>query len=207
MRNLTVKQLMLTNIALLAVGTASLVVSLFGLTISGAALRAAAEPVVVYAGAEAPAAEEEPPVGEITSAELVPEPEEEDGADLYREDIPLSRELQTVLRESCAQNDIPFEVGVGLIDAESEFDATAVSPSGCYGLCQLNPRYFPKGLSSEENIRVGMAYLGEQLVRYKGDMAAALQSYHDGHDTGKRWYADLVLSNAGYWRDTYNDDR
>lgn len=189
MRNFTVKQLVMLNIAMLAICTATLVVSIWGVAIATAALAAPVEEAYIEVQTEGP----------VQEPEVLPEPEPE--PDPYRADIPLSRELQEVLREACAENGIPFEVGVGLIDVESDFDPTAVSASGCYGLCQLNPRYFPAGLSDEENIRTGIGYLGEQLKRYDGDMEAALQSYHDGHDTGKRWYAAKVLSDAEYWRD------
>lgn len=118
----------------------------------------------------------------------------------YREDVPLDYVLQDVLYTMCDSNGIPREVGIALIDVESDFDEDAVSPNGCYGLCQLNPKYFPAGLSSEDNIRTGISYLAEQLERYDGDMEAALTAYNAGHDTGKRAYASKVLADAEYWR-------
>lgn len=183
MTKVTVKTLAAVGIATLAISVASLVLSLTTLT-------------VVTAKAAAPA---ERPAEAVTAAEPAAPAEEE--PDLYREDIPLGRELQQVLRESCAQSGIPFEVGVGLIEVESSFHPEAVSPSGCYGLCQLNPKYFPSGLSDEENIQTGMEYLAEQLERYEGDLDAALTAYNAGHDTGKRLYASKVMAAAEYWRD------
>lgn len=118
----------------------------------------------------------------------------------YREDVPLDFVLQDVLYTACEANGIPREIGIALIDVESEFDPEAVSPNGCYGLCQLNPKYFPTGLSYEENIRTGIGYLAEQLERYDGEFGAALTSYNAGHDTGKRVYAAKVLAAAEYWR-------
>ncbi|NCE63690.1 lytic transglycosylase domain-containing protein [Pseudoflavonifractor sp. 524-17] len=119
------------------------------------------------------------------------------GESAYRPDVPLSPELQGALYDACDTYGIPYAVALGLIEVESNFDPMAVnSTSGCYGLTQISPVYFPSGLSPAENIRAGMAYLGEQLERYGGDLPAALQSYHDGHDTGKRWYANAVLEAA-----------
>lgn len=116
---------------------------------------------------------------------------EEDG---LPKDLPLTPGEWTALKESCAAGGVPLEVGLGLIWVESRFDAGAVNPvSGCYGYCQLSPRYFPAGLSPEDNIRAGMGYLAEQLQRYEGDLEAALTAYHDGHDTGDRGYARAVL--------------
>ena len=117
----------------------------------------------------------------------------------YREDVPLDFTLQDILYTACDANGIPREVVLGLIDVESDFRSDAVSPNGCYGLCQLNPKYFPSGLNDAENIRTGIAYLGEQLERYDGDLEAALTAYFNGHDNGKRWYAEKVLTRAKEW--------
>ena len=82
---------------------------------------------------------------------------------------------------------------------ESNFQADIVNATGdCYGLCQLNVRYFPSGLPPEENIDHGLAYLREQIDRY-GGLEAGLQAYHDGYDTGARWYAKAVLAAAEKW--------
>ena len=82
---------------------------------------------------------------------------------------------------------------------ESNFQADIVNATGdCYGLCQLNVRYFPSGLPPEENIDHGLAYLREQIDRY-GSLEAGLQAYHDGYDTGARWYAKAVLAAAEKW--------
>ncbi len=117
----------------------------------------------------------------------------------YREDVPLDETLQEVLWRSCAEAGVPYEVGLGLIETESGFQADAVSPAGCYGYCQLNPRYFPAGLDGAENIRAGMTYLAECVQRYDGDLAAGLTAYNAGHDTGRRGYAGRVLTAAERW--------
>ena len=93
---------------------------------------------------------------------------------------------------------MPYALALGLIYTESRFDAYAVSASGCYGYCQLNPRYFPAGLCPADNIRHGIGWLGELIVEY-GDVGAALTAYNAGHDTGDRWYAELVLGAAREW--------
>lgn len=118
----------------------------------------------------------------------------------FREDVPLSYELQDVLRTASGANGIPYHVGLGLIEVESNFDPEAVSPSGCYSLVQLNPDYFPSGLDSAEAISAGMEFLGQQLERYDGNLEAALTAYNAGHDTGARGYARAVLEAAEKWR-------
>ena len=117
----------------------------------------------------------------------------------FRADVPLEYELQDVLHTAAEANGVPYHVALGLIYVESRFDPEAVSPAGCYGLTQLNPRYFPSGLSPAKNIEAGMDYLGS-LIKRCGDLSAALCSYHDGHDTGRRGYSNAVLEAAGRWK-------
>jgi len=134
---------------------------------------------------------EEPRLVEAVVLQLEPDP--------YREDIPLDRELQAALREACEESGVPVALALGLIETESGFRPDAVSSEGCRGLCQLNPRYFPDGLSPAENIAAGVGYLGELLERYKGDTQAALTAYNAGHDTGSRTYARAVLAASAKW--------
>lgn len=117
----------------------------------------------------------------------------------FRADVPLDYELQDVLHTAAQANGVPYHVALGLIYVESRFDPEAVSPAGCYGLAQLNPRYFQSGLSPAENIEAGMEYLGSLIERY-GDLSAALCGYHDGHDTGRRGYSNAVLEAAEKWQ-------
>ena len=117
----------------------------------------------------------------------------------FRADAPLDYELQDVLQTAAQANGVPYHVALGLIYVESRFDPEAVSPAGCRGLCQLHPRYFPADLTPAENIEAGMEYLGSLIERY-GDLNAALCSYHDGHDTGRRGYSNAVLEAAECWK-------
>ncbi len=116
-------------------------------------------------------------------------------------DVPLTDEEMAVLLETCEVGNIEPETGLGLIQYESSFDPNALNEkSGCYGYCQLNPRYFPSGLSPVENIRAGIEYLAYQLERYDGDLEAALTAYNAGYDTGDRTYAEQVIAAAATFR-------
>lgn len=111
-------------------------------------------------------------------------------------DTPLSEEELAALLETCAAGHIRPSIGLGLIQVESSFDPDAVNPkSNCYGYCQLNPRYFPSGLSPADNIRTGIGYLAKQLEHYD-NLEAALTAYNAGHDTGDRTYANMVIAAA-----------
>lgn len=113
---------------------------------------------------------------------------------------PLSDELYIVLLDACEESGVEVPLALGVIEVESGFDVDAVSPAGCYGLMQLNPKFFPSGLTAGENIRTGTEYLGSLLGRY-GDTGAALTAYNAGHDTGNRGYAEKVIGAAEKWEE------
>ena len=135
---------------------------------------------------------DQPQLLEAMQLQLEPDP--------YREDIPLDRELQAALRASCAESGVPVSLALGLIEEESGFDIDVVSRKGAYGLCQLNPKYFPRDLTPAENIAAGVGYLGELLEQH-GDTAAALRAYNLGYDDGDRRFADAVLAAAERWKE------
>ena len=118
----------------------------------------------------------------------------------FREDIPLSEELQKTLWDACQEHEIEYALALGVMEQESHFDPWAQSDAGCYGLMQLNVEYFPTDLSPAENIRYGVECLADKLDRYDGDVEAALTAYNAGYDTGKRGYARAVLALAERWR-------
>lgn len=158
-------------------------------------------------GGEAPASqpEDKPPV-EITWEAPLNQPRLLEAITLqlepghYREDVPLARELQAALWEACEESGVPVSLALGLIQEESHFQVNAVSSKGAYGLCQLNPKYFPEDLTPAENIAAGVAWLGELLERH-GDTAAALRAYNLGWDDGDRVFADAVLAAAERWEE------
>lgn len=129
---------------------------------------------------------------------LIPDPTK---PPYLRDDVPLSEDLQKVLYETCEESGIDYVVGLALIEVESNFKSDAISPCGSYGLCQLNPKYFPFDLSDEDNIKAGIGYLGELLDKH-GDLEAALTAYNVGHDSGSRVYANKVLDTAKKWEVT-----
>ncbi len=142
------------------------------------------------------AIEETLDIDEVDEENLVLLSDEEEP--LYGGLIPLTDSAIIALEEACELNGIPFHIGLGLIDLESEFQSDAVSKSGCYGLCQLNPKYFPSELSDEDNIRHGMDYLGYHYKKYQ-DWSVALNAYNKGRVTGDTVYPEAVLARAEKW--------
>ena len=119
--------------------------------------------------------------------------------ELFWGTVPLSPECRSALVEACEAHGVALCDALGVMEVESGFDPEAVSSEGCVGLMQLNTKYFPAGLSPEDNIRAGVAYLGALLERYEGDTQAALTAYNAGHDTGSRTYANAVLAASERW--------
>lgn len=153
-----------------------------------------------------PAVETQP--GALREAEDVPpmpeDPEEQDRITAalvelgyFREDVPLSYDLQDALHAICDEAGVEYALALGLIQHESGFDPEARNGVS-YGLCQLNMRYFPADLSPEDNLEAGIRWLGELLARY--DVRTALDSYHSGHDTGDTVYPGVVMQYAEEWR-------
>lgn len=150
--------------------------------------------MVVYTLPE-PAAE--PEIQEIPEGPEAPPVE-----DWYIETIPLDKQLQEVVWNACGEYGVDYFTALGLIQVESNFQVDAVNRrTGCYGLMQLNPRYFPSGLDAESNIQAGVEYLGSLMNCY-GDVEAALTAFNAGHDTGRRWYARSVLKATDSIMDT-----
>lgn len=109
-------------------------------------------------------------------------------------DAPLFDEELEALYETCEEYRMAPELGLAVIWVESRFDREAVN-GDCYGLCQLKEKYFPGAstMTGAENIRAGMAHLGELLEQYD-NLDAALCAYRWGSDTGDRSYAGEVLA-------------
>lgn len=152
-----------------------------------ASLPARERPVVVSA---APA---EPMVTVAPAVEAKAPAESETLENWYIEDLPLDKQLQRTAFDAANENSVDYFLVLAVMSEESEFRSDAVSACGCYGLMQLNPRYFPYGLGDEDNIKAGVAYLGELLVQHKGDVSAALRAYNLGFDDGDRAYSSAVL--------------
>ena len=148
--------------------------------------------VVLMVAPEPTSAPESTPASEATPSPEVDKP-------AYNPVVPLSEDLQFILLDTRAENGVDPAIALGLIEVESGFDPSADNGL-CYGLMQLNRRYFPSGLPAGENIQYGLEYLGELLARY-GTVEAALTAYNAGHDTGSRVYANAVLAAAAAWRD------
>jgi len=113
-------------------------------------------------------------------------------------EVPLSEgDLEAVIN-NCENFGIPIPIALGLIDVESDFNTTAVSSSGCYGLMQLHPKYFDTSTSTQQQIHDGFEYLSSHYKKYE-DWISALNCYNAGHYTGDTKYPNKVMRDAEKW--------
>ena len=144
---------------------------------------------------------------ELPVVEIIPEPVEEPA--LY--DVPLDKDLQLHIIETCEAYDVDPAIVLAMIWRESRYHADSVGDGGnSFGLMQVQP-YWHSGrmkklgcedlLDPYQNVVVGIDYLAEQLDRFDGDVGKALVGYnqytYEGVITG---YARDVLEKAGEMR-------
>lgn len=117
--------------------------------------------------------------------------------------IPSLEGLATVLYEACEEYGVPVSLALAVMERESGFEVDAVNPSGCYGLMQLNPEYFPGGLTPAENIRAGVGYLGALLAKHESVAAAVTEYFWGPSGRTSSPYSGEVLERAEKWRGRY----
>lgn len=92
------------------------------------------------------------------------------------------------------------ELILGIVQVESDFDPTAVSYKGAYGLMQVNLPVWRNALNIDENhifdvdynIDLGLRILKMYFDESKGNMKLALHLYNNGYSYNNTEYADKV---------------
>lgn len=110
-----------------------------------------------------------------------------------------------------------------MVEAESGFDAAAVSAQGALGLMQVLPetaalfRPVADPIDPAVNVEVGARYIGSQLKLFDGDLPLALAAYNSGPGNVLRFggvppfretrnYVRRVLANyVGHLRNTWRE--
>ena len=106
------------------------------------------------------------------------------------------------IRRHAASHVAPFLVA-GIIREESLYNPKALSPVGAMGLMQLMPETANRIarrlglvpvdredlLQGEVNVRLGVAYVGQLLRDYQGNLIRAIAAYNAGPAAVKRWIA------------------
>jgi hypothetical protein len=102
-------------------------------------------------------------------------------------DIPMPRtqrqELEDYAREAALRNNIDPDLFVRQIGQESNWNPSAESPAGAYGIAQIVPRFHP-GVNVRDpyaSLDYAAGLMRRHLDTYGGDYRTALAAYNGGH--------------------------
>jgi hypothetical protein len=100
--------------------------------------------------------------------------------------------LVALVKEMAPTYQVHPQLVLSIMEAESRFDAAALSPKNAKGLMQLIPDTMERfGVRSaydpRQNIRGGMAYLRWLLAYFEGDVALVAAAYNAGEGTVNRY--------------------
>jgi soluble lytic murein transglycosylase-like protein len=105
-------------------------------------------------------------------------------------------ELEPHIVTAARRYKIPAPLVRAIMHAESNFDATAVSPKGACGLMQLMPptaaeMYVKDIFDEKENIDGGVRYLRVLANQFEGDMVKMIASYNAGPDAVRKYGGNI----------------
>ncbi len=115
---------------------------------------------------------------------------EDDGA--YSVVTPAQQKVFGLVSKLAPEYGISPQLVMAIIQAESNFEVTAVSPKNAQGLMQLIPETsvrfnVKKPFDPEQNIRGGMAYLRWLLAYFEGNVALVAAAYNAGEGAVNRF--------------------
>jgi|SRR5579883_3186598 len=105
---------------------------------------------------------------------------------------PVPVDPKVLIDEAALKTAIPRKLLHSVVAAESAYQPNAVSPKGAIGLMQLMPataaQYGADPKDPAQNVAAGTAYLRDLLLKYNGDVAAALAAYNAGPGAVDRYH-------------------
>jgi hypothetical protein len=129
---------------------------------------------------------------EISSSELIDvEPEDQFPAP-PAPNVDFGVRYATFIRAAAQKHGVDQKLIAGVIEAESNYDAKAVSRKNALGLMQLLPstaaRYAVTNIfDPAQNIDAGTHYLKDLLEKYRGNVSFALAAYNAGPEMVDRY--------------------
>ncbi len=101
-------------------------------------------------------------------------------------------DTKSLIDAAARKTAIPPKLLHSVVKAESAYRPDAVSPKGAIGLMQLMPataaQYGADPMDPAQNVEAGTAYLRDLLLKYNGDVAAALAAYNAGPGAVDRYH-------------------
>lgn len=100
-------------------------------------------------------------------------------------------EMLSLAHQTAVRHGVDHRLVESLVEMESGFDPAAVSPKGAMGLMQLMPATareygIDEPFDPWQNLDAGVRHLRDLLVRFDGDIAAALAAYNAGSGAVQR---------------------
>lgn len=123
----------------------------------------------------------------------------QDGASLHKIESKVAtrrssqREyLIPIIRQTAHDHSMDPALLAALIDVESSFESTAISPKGAMGLMQLIPKTASQyGLKDpfdpNQNLDAGTRYLKDLLMLHNGNVPLAIAAYNAGQGSVSRY--------------------
>lgn len=125
--------------------------------------------------------------------------------------IVISSKIEKAIQDAAAQYQLSPKLIKGVIKAESNYDANAVSPAGAQGLMQLMPGTakdmgVKNPFDIKQNIDGGVRYLKKMMEMFGGNVKQALSAYNAGPGTVKRYKGDVPYSETRQYVDKVIDN-
>lgn len=122
-----------------------------------------------------------------------------------------SHKIEKAIQDAAVQYQLSPKLIKGVIKAESNYDANAISPAGAQGLMQLMPGTArDMGVSNpfdiKQNIDGGVRYLRKMMDMFGGNVRKALSAYNAGPETVKRYNGDVPYSETRQYVDRVIDN-
>ncbi|MGE5866041.1 MAG: transglycosylase SLT domain-containing protein [Rhizobacter sp.] len=100
--------------------------------------------------------------------------------------------IVTLARDTAHRMQVPPELVLAIIEAESNFNVAALSPKNAQGLMQLIPETAARfnvrrPYNAADNIRGGVSYLRWLLAYFEGDVALVAAAYNAGEGAVNRY--------------------
>ena len=129
----------------------------------------------------------------------------------YIEDIPLEQKEQQFIYKQCTKYGIPYDLMLGMISLESNFNPKEINTSNKngtidFGLCQLNScnintlnEYFERELdylNFYDNVEAGIYHFSKSYDSY--NIEKSLLVYNRGANGARKYYNKYLTYNESY---------
>ena len=122
----------------------------------------------------------------------------------YILDVPLSKEFQVYLHGLCEEAGLPYVLAVAVIEQESHYDPTAISPTNDWGLMQIScichewlkaELGITDFLDAKQNARAGVYILSRYYAKYHYE-SGTLVAYNMGQSAAEKLFSQGIYETS-----------